>query len=71
MRHEGAEASEGQAWVCQHWLNSSVVVIGVAWTAVAADVLGQWTHMMFGEAGSSCAVLIGLQEMRQYLSVLQ
>jgi len=22
--------SEGQAWVCQRWLNSSVVVIGVA-----------------------------------------
>ena len=26
----GAEASEGRAWVCQLWLSSSVVVIGVA-----------------------------------------
>jgi len=30
VRHEEAKVSEGRAWVCQHWLNSSVVVIGVA-----------------------------------------
>ncbi len=30
VRHGGAEVSEGRAWVCQHWLSSSVVVIGVA-----------------------------------------
>jgi len=30
VRHEGSEVIEGRAWVCQRWLSSSVVVIGVA-----------------------------------------